>query len=119
MKRIIVILLVCLVAATALAANNKSITINAKTMINGQPVVPGNYKLVYEITGTTADVKLTQAGKIVATATGQVVEVKDPSPYDSLVNQTNPDGTRHVVEIQFANKKTVIRLNGEGSAAGK
>ncbi|MGZ4816606.1 MAG: hypothetical protein ACXVZV_14420 [Terriglobales bacterium] len=119
MKKIIVLVLVCLVAATAFAANNKSIIINTKTSLNGQTVAPGNYKLVYDIKGNTADVKLTQAGKTVATATGQVVEVKDPTPYDSVVNQTNPDGTQSVVEIQFANKKTVIRLNGEGSAAGK
>jgi hypothetical protein len=119
MKKIIILVLVCLVAATALAANNKSVIINTKTSLNGQPVAPGHYTLTYDVKGNTADLKLTQDGKTVATATGQIVEVKDPTPYDSVVNQTNADGTQSVIEIQFAKKKTVIRLNGEGSAVGK
>ncbi|HVZ16813.1 MAG TPA: hypothetical protein VG897_06840 [Terriglobales bacterium] len=119
MKKIVIILLVCLVAVAAFAANNSSIVIGTKTSVNGTSITPGNYKVIYDIKGNTADVKFVQAGKTVATATGQVVELANPTQYDSIVNQANADGTQSVIEIQFANKKTAIRLNGEGSAVGK
>ena len=118
MKKIAIILLVCLVAMCAFGAD-KSVTINNKTTLNGQTITPGEYKLTYDIKGATADVKLSHGGKVVATATGQVVELKDPAVYTGVVNQANADGSQSVIEVQFANKKTVIRFNAENSAAGK
>jgi len=118
MKKTAIILLVCLLAVCAFAAD-KSISIQNKTSFNGQMLTPGEYKLNYEIKGTTAELKLIQSGKTIATATGQVVEMKDPVRYTGVVSQTNPDGSRTVIEIQFANQKNVIRLNPDGSAAGK
>ena len=118
MRKVVVILLVCLFAACALAAD-QSVLISSKTTFNGHPVMPGEYKVSYQVKGSAVDVKLIQAGKTIATATGQLVETKDPSPYDSVVNQTNADGTQTVIEIQTANKKSVIRLNNDNTAVGK
>jgi len=118
MKKILVMLFVCLFAVCAFAAD-KSITVNSNTSFNGHAVTPGEYKLVYQINGSTAEVKLTQAGKTVATATGQVVEQKNPSRYNALVDQTNADGSRTVIEIQIANQKQVIKLNADNAAVGK
>jgi len=118
MKKIIVIMFVCLLAVSALAVD-KSMTISTATTLNGHAVAPGEYKVSYEIKGTTAEVKLIQAGKTVATATGQVIEQKAVSPYNAVVDQTNADGSRSVIELQFAKQKQVIRLNTEGTAVGK
>lgn len=118
MKKIAIILLVCLIAACAFGAD-KAVTINNKTTLNGQNIPAGDYKLTYDIKGSTADVKLSHAGKTVATATGQVVELKDPSVYTGVVNQANADGSQSVIEIQFAKQKTVIRFNADNTAAGK
>jgi len=118
MKKFAVIFIVCLLAVCAFAAE-KSVTIASKTNMNGHVVAPGEYKVSYEIKGSTANVKLIQSGKTVATATGEVVEVKDAPRYNAVVNQTNADGSSSVLEIQFANQKKVIRLNAEGTAVGK
>jgi len=118
MKKFAIILLVCLLAICAFAAD-KSVTINTKTTLNGQTLTPGEYKVSYEIKGPTANVKLSHAGKTVATATGQVVEQKDPSVYTGIVNQTNADGSQNIIEIQIANQKSVIRFNADNTAAGK
>lgn len=118
MKKVIIILLACLFATCALAAD-QSVLISSKTTFNGHPVTPGEYKISYQVKGSNVDVKLIQAGKTVATATGQLVETKETSRYDSVVNQINPDGTQTVIEIQTANKKNVIRLNTDNTAVGK
>lgn len=118
MKKLVIIFLACLLATCAFAAD-KSITILNKASFNGQTLTPGDYKVNYEIKGSTAQVKMILAGKTVATATGEVVEMKDASPYTGLLYKNNADGSRTVVEIQLEKQKQVIRLNSEGTAVGK
>ena len=118
MKKLIVLLFICALAVCALAAE-KSITVTSPTTLNGKAVAPGEYRLSYDLKGSTAEVKLIQDGKTVATATGQVVEEKAPLRYTAIVNQTKADGTSSVIEIQIANQKQVIKLNAEGTAVGK
>jgi len=118
MKKLLVVVFVCLLATLAVAAE-KNISIVNNTTFNGKAIAPGSYKLSYEIKGSTAEMKIMKSNQVVATATGQVVEQKDRAPYTAVVNQTNPDGSNTVVEIQIANQKQVIRLNAEAGAAGK
>jgi len=118
MKKAIVLTLVCLLAICAFAAD-KTITFSSASTMNGKVVAPGEYKISYDIKGSTADLKLMQGKKVVATATGEVVEQKTASPYDAVVNRKNADGTNSVVEFQFAKQKQVIRLAPEATAVGK
>ena len=118
MKKAVVIAFVCLLAVSAFAGE-KSLTFVSPTTLNGKAITPGDYKLAYDIKGSTADVKLIQNGKTVATATGQVVENKDKSRYTAVVNSKNADGTNAIIEFQFANENQVIRLAPEASASGK
>jgi alpha-L-arabinofuranosidase len=118
MKKLIIVLFICAFAVCALAAD-RTVTVTSATTFNGKTLTPGDYKLTYDIKGNTADLKLMQAGKTVATATGQVVEQKVAVPYNAIVNETKADGTSTVVEIQFANQKNVIRLNADNTAVGK
>jgi hypothetical protein len=118
MRKTVLIIVVLSLAACAFAAD-KSITVSGPTNFNGKAIQPGEYKLNYEIKGSVAEMKLMRGGKTVATATGQVIEMKDPAAYNSVVNQSNPDGTSNIIEIQFAKQKTAIRLNSDASAVGK
>lgn len=119
MKKSFLLLLVCLLAVCAFAGET-SVTINSKSNVAGTTIAPGQYKVSYVIKGSTAEVKLTQAGKTVLTTTGNVVENKDASPYNAVVSQTNADGTNSVVEFQFAKQKQVIRIGADTTgAAGK
>ena len=118
MKKLAVLLFVCLIAICAVAGE-KSVTLVSPTNLNGKAITPGDYKISYDIKGSTADVKLTKDGKTVATATGQVVENKDKSHYTAVVNSKNADGSNNIIEFQFANEKQVIRLSPEAAASGK
>jgi hypothetical protein len=116
-KTILTVLIVLLVVSAAFAGDT-TVKFNSPTMVNGTQVAAGEYTIRYEIKGNTADVKILQAQKTIATTTAAVVENKDKSPYDGVVRENKADGTVSLKEIQFANKKQVIRFEGE-TAVGK
>ncbi len=121
MKKIVIAIILSFVVVFAMTAlaGEQSVRLNSATVLNGQKIAPGNYTVRYEIKGTTAEVKFIQNDKTVVTATGDVVENPAPASYDGLVRVNNTDGTNSVKEIQFANKKQVIRFEKEAPAAGK
>ena len=118
MKKIVLIALVCLLAVSAFAGD-KSLTVYSKANFNGQAVAPGDYKVAVDVKGTTAEVKLIKEGKTVATATGEVVELKDAPKDTTLLYMANADGSRTVKEIQFINQKQAIRFSADPNAVGK
>jgi hypothetical protein len=117
MKTILTALIVLLVVS-AVFAGDTTVKFNSPTMVNGTKLAAGEYTVRYDIKGNTADVKIMQAQKTIATTTAAVVENKDKSPYDGVVRENKADGTVSLKEIQFANKKQVIRFEGE-TAVGK
>jgi hypothetical protein len=100
-------------------AGQKSITVYSETTLNGQKVAAGDYKLDYQISGSTAEVKLLQSKKTVASATGEVVNAETPAAETAVVRSQNPDGTSSIVEIQLANQKSSIRFAPEAADKGK
>jgi hypothetical protein len=99
-------------------AAQKSITLYSDSTLNGQKVAAGDYKLDYQISGSTAEVKLLQSKKVVASATGQVVDAETPAAQTAVVRSTSPDGSSSIVEIQLANQKSSIRFAPEAADKG-
>jgi len=110
--------IVLLLAVTVVYAGDTTVTLTTPTIINGQKLAPGVYTLHFDIKGKTADIKVIQNAKTIAKTTGNVVENKDKSRYDSVVRENNTDGTATLKEIQISNKNQVIRFE-EGTAVGK
>jgi len=115
--KVSLVVLVLTFALSAFAAE-KSLTLYTDSTLNGQKVAAGEYKVDYEINGSTAQVKLLKSKKEVASATGQVVAQDMPSPQTVVVRSQNPDGSSSIVELQIANQKSVIRFAPEASAKG-
>jgi hypothetical protein len=118
MKTILTAILVLLVVSVAFAGDT-TVNFSSPTLVNGTKIAPGQYTVRYEIKGNTADVKIMQDQKTVATTTGTVVENKDKAPYDGVVRENKADGTSALKEIQFANKKQVIKIDDNSTAVGK
>lgn len=118
MKKIILVLLVCLLALSAFAGD-KSLTIYSKASFNGQTLAAGDYKVAVDVKGATAEVKFLKDGKTVATATGEVVQLNQAPKDTGILYQANADGSRTVKQIQFMNQKQAVRFNGDSTAAGK
>ena len=114
---VFILLVVVMFAVSALAAE-KSVTFKSTTMVGGQKIAPGEYKMQYDLSGKTTEVKILKNDKVIATVKAEVVETKDAAAYDAIVRTDNGDGTNALKEIQVANKKQVIRIEGE-TAVGK
>jgi hypothetical protein len=96
-------------------AGDKTVTLSAPTSISGQKLAAGEYKVRYQVNGSTADVHFLKDKKEVATASAQVAELANVPDRDSIVITANSDGTSRLVEIQFAKQKTAIKFGSESS----
>ena len=115
---------VALVALTLMLSINvfaaqKSITVYTDSMLNGQKIAAGDYKVDYEISGSTAQVKFLKNNKAIASATGQVVEQDSAPDQSAIVRSRNPDGSSSIVELELAHQKSVIRFAPDGSEKGR
>lgn len=117
MKIVLTAIMLTLLVAAAFAGDT-TVKFSSPTMVNGTKVPAGEYTLHYDIKGKTADVKVMQGPKTVATTTATVVEKKDKAPYDGVVRESNTDGTATLKELQFGHKKEIIRFE-DASAVGK
>ena len=111
-----VVLSAALLFATAAFAGDKSVTLSQTTVINGQKLSAGDYKVKFQVTGSTAEVHFLKDKKEVASAPAQMVEMQATPRYDSIVTAANGDGNAKLVELQFANQKSAIRFSSESSA---
>ena len=100
-------------------AAEKNLTLYTDSTLNGQKVAAGDYKVDYQINGSTAQVKLLKGKKSVAEASGEVVEKDSPAPETAVVRTQNPDGGSSIVELQLAKEKSAIRFSPEGSGKGQ
>ena len=109
MKRslIIVAALVCL-AGIAVAANNAgSLSVQDKAQLNGQQLTAGDYKVQWEGTGATAQVKVLLGKKAIVTTTATLKEMDKAAGQDSVTYRTSANGNQ-IAEIQFRGKKTFL-----------
>lgn len=117
--RILSVPALTLALALSASAAQKSVTVYSDSMLNGQKIAAGDYKVDYEINGSTAQVKFLKNNKTVASSAGQVVEEENPAPQTAVTRTQNPDGTSAIVELQFAKQKTAIRFAPDASDKGK
>jgi hypothetical protein len=99
-------------------ASDRHVTFSSPSVVNGKTLPAGDYIMRVDVKGKVATVKFLKNNKEVASFTGQVSETKDIPMYDAVVRTANPDGSATIKEIQTANKKDVIVVEGE-TAVGK
>jgi hypothetical protein len=121
MKRLFsysVLTLAMLFTANAFA-KERTITFSRPTTVAGQSLAAGEYKVRYEISGTTAEVRFLKGNKEVASTSAQIMEHDQPAQHNGIVFSENGDGTAKLVEIQFENKKAAISFSGSDVNAGR
>jgi len=107
-----------LLVTTAMAADNQgSITFASPTQIGSQQLKAGDYKVQWDGSGSSVQVKFLQRGKVVATSTASLVEQKTAVPTDQAVVKTEDNGARALQEIDFAKHKVSLMF-GENQTAG-
>lgn len=113
-----VVLLATLLLAVGAFAGDRSVTFSTTTSVNGTKLQPGEYKVSCTVNGSKADVQIKKGKDVVATASGEVVDAGRTTSRDSIVTSSNGDGTSKLVEIQFANQKTAIRIASDTGSSG-
>ena len=107
--------LALLLATGALAANKGSLKVQEPITVSGQQLPAGDYNVSWEGSGSNVQVNILQGKKVVAKATGRVVDLGQSPNYDSAVVKKNADGTRSLTEIRFSGKNQAVAIGEEAA----
>ena len=99
-------------------SKSTNITLTQDVTLNGTSIPAGNYVVKYDVDGTNAQVKFTQGGKEVASASGQV-KTLTKKPFSNQVLLNNSGGTATISEIDFGGKDTAVTFGSADASAGK
>lgn len=112
-----------LLVAPSVFANNMnkaSLDVSERVNVNGQTLDPGKYRVEWESSGPTVQVKLVQGKKTVATFPAQLQEQPNANPADAYGSSTEPNGTKELTAIYVGGKHEVLRIqNGSGENGGQ
>ena len=97
------------VSAFAKDTNKGKMNLSSATQVAGTQLQPGDYTVEWSGSGPAAQVKFIRHGKTVATTQGNIVELKNRSPYDQVIVST-AGGQNVIQEIDFGNKTTAVRF---------
>ena len=119
-SRIIFATLVLAVTTSAFAVSDShksSFQLSAATQVNGTTLPAGDYTAQWDGSGPTAQVKIMQGKKVLATAPAQVIALdsKSSDTQAEVFNGTN--GERELKALQFAGKKVSLQLGTESAKA--
>ncbi|HMK28107.1 MAG TPA: hypothetical protein VK473_00380 [Terriglobales bacterium] len=101
--------LVIALASVAMAGskNSASVSISQPVKVGDTQLQPGDYKVVWDGTGSDVQVSFMQGKKTVATAPAKLVE--QGNPYDGAVDTSgNDDNSRTMNSILWKNRSLVF-----------
>ena len=101
-----------LVASSAFAATKDSLQISHPVTVNGTTLKAGDYKVEWQGSGSSVELSIMQGKRVLAKASAQIVELKDPAPYNAAVTLKNDDGTSSLVGLRFEGEKVALDLAG-------
>ena len=103
-----------MLASSAFAATNGSVQISHPVTVNGTTLKPGDYKVEWEGSGSSAELSIMQGKHVFAKVSAQIVELNAPAPYNAAVTVKNDDGTSALVGLRFQGKKVGLDVAGSG-----
>ncbi len=117
----IAVAIVLLVAASALAAdkgNSTTVKIFDPVVVNGKTLVPGDYKVTWEGSGSEVQVSFLQGKAVVATAAAKIVPEDSANEQTATVTRQDGKGL-DLIEIRPQGKKEVLRLGESAGMSGQ
>jgi hypothetical protein len=105
--KLVVVMLVLGLAISALAAGAKSIELRSDATLNGTKLAAGTYKVNVEGTGDAVKVTFLQKDKVVATASGKMVDGTAAPEFSAVVKTAN----NNIEELRLAGMKSKIVFN--------
>ncbi len=118
LARIAVLVFAVTLSISAFAGNKATFTLYHDSQLNGTQLPAGEYTVVYDTTGSNAQVKFMKGKKEVASATGQVKQLDKKPSYNQVV-LTNEGGAAAISELNFHGSTTGITFTPAAANAGK
>jgi hypothetical protein len=100
------------------ASKSQNFTLYHDSQLNGTTLPAGEYTVVYDTTGSNAQVKFMKGKKEMASATGQVKQLDKKPAYNQVV-VTNEGGAQNISELDFHSSGTGISFVSSSANAGK
>jgi hypothetical protein len=97
----------------ALAKNWGTVTFMEDLVLNGKRLPAGNYSVEWKTHSPEATVEFVQPFKIVLIAEGRVERRHKKYRLGAVVYELQPDGSKSLIEIRFADSNKVLVFNHE------
>ena len=110
-----------LLPLVALAAdkNQGTISLGSPAQIGSQQIKAGDYRVEWEGSGPSVQVRILRGNKVVATSPANLVEQPAPPPRDQVVLTVQENGTRAVQQIDIAKRKVSLVFSDSQRASGQ
>jgi len=113
-------LFVFAVSISAFAGSKaESFTLYHDSQLNGSQLPAGEYKIVYDTSGSAVQVKFMKGKKEMASATGQMKQLDKKPEYNQIVLEGGTNGSPSISELDFHGSRTGITFEPSATAAGK
>ncbi len=86
----------------------RNVVLHSDAMVAGSHLPSGVYNVEWQTHSPEATVKFLRQSSVVATAEGKVVDRGRKYPFNEIVFNANPDGTREIQEIRFQESSEVL-----------
>ena len=120
-SKFMILVLTLFPATSVLAANDShkgDLNLGAPAQVAGKQLAAGDYVVKWDGSGPTAQVNITQNGKVVATVPARVVKLDQKASQDMAEISTS-NGDRTLTSIKFQGKNYALELGGDtGGAVG-
>jgi hypothetical protein len=110
-----------LLPLVALAAdkNQGTISLGSPAQIGSQQIKAGDYKVEWEGSGPSVQVRILRGSKVVATSTASLVELNTPPPTNQVVMTVQDNGSRSVQQIDIVKRRISLVFGDSQRANGQ
>jgi hypothetical protein len=102
-----------LMAGSAWAANKGHLDLTSDTNVAGTKLASGSYTVQWDGSGDQVQVKIYHGKKEMASTTAHVEQLSTAATFNSATVKVDSNGEPNLSQIQFAGKKTALRIGGE------
>jgi hypothetical protein len=106
-------------AALAGQANKGKLQLADRIVVDGKPLEPGNYRVEWDGSGSSVQVKLLQGKQVVATLPAHLTEQADANPQDSYSTATEADGSKALTAIYPNGKRLALQFDRSAAAGAQ
>jgi hypothetical protein len=99
--------------------NSGKFTVAEHVKVGSTELKPGDYKVAWDGSGDSVQVKIMQGKNTVATTSGKLVTHDNPAPYNAVILNDASGGGKTISEIDFGKRKEALVLSDGQMGAGQ